>query len=79
MDAERALALQEAATGSEVRSCWNGFACLTLARAFKTQEKPGKALAAYASALEHLRPSLGEKHPETQEAATGVSSPESGS
>jgi eukaryotic-like serine/threonine-protein kinase len=69
VDAERALTLQVEAIGPEVHSRWNGLAYLTLARALQAQGKPNEARVAYASALEHLGPTLGTDHPETREAS----------
>jgi len=69
VDAARALTLQVEAIGPEVHSRWNGLAYLTLARALQAQGKLNEARVAYASALEHLGPTLGTDHPETREAS----------
>jgi len=72
-DAARAVALNQEALGREVRSSWTGLAHLTVARAFRAEGKQAEARQAYASAVEHLRPSLGENHPETRAALDGLS------
>jgi tetratricopeptide (TPR) repeat protein len=71
IDAGRALALNQETLGPAVHSSWNGLAHLTIARALTAEGKSDEARKAYASALEHLRPSLGEEHPDTLEAARG--------
>ncbi len=69
-DAERSLVLNlESAEKGDISS-WIGLAHLTMARALEAQGKTGEARAAFAAALEQLRPSLGEDHPETRAAAT---------
>ncbi|HKS38007.1 MAG TPA: serine/threonine-protein kinase [Verrucomicrobiae bacterium] len=68
-DAARSLALNQEATGSEMLSSWSGLAYLTMGRALNAQGKPKEARLAYASALEHLGPTLGPDHPESREAA----------
>ena len=67
-DAKRAVALEVERTGPGSRSCLVGRAYLALARALSAQGKPEDAKAALASVLEHLEPTLGEDHPETQKA-----------
>jgi len=49
-------------------SSWRGRAHLALGRALQVQGRSGEARAAFASALEHLEPSLGADHPQTREA-----------
>jgi tetratricopeptide (TPR) repeat protein len=72
VDAARALALQQEATGPDVLSCWSGRAYLALGRALRAQGKLDEARAAYASAFKHLESSLGKDNPETIEAARGT-------
>jgi tetratricopeptide (TPR) repeat protein len=74
-DVTRALSLLRETIGPDLHSSWNGRAHLTMARLLRAQGNPGQARVAYASALEHLLPSLGEDHPETREAADGGSNP----
>ena len=45
-----------------------GLARLVLARALSAQGKSNEARVAFAAALEHLRPTLGEDHPYTRDA-----------
>ena len=71
-DAARSLTLNQEATGPGARSSLSGRAHLTIARAFKAEGNMAEACAAYASALEHLEPTLGKGHPETLEAAQGL-------
>jgi tetratricopeptide (TPR) repeat protein len=71
-DAVRAISLSRESAGKEVLSSWNGRAYLAMARALEAQGKLAEARAAYASAVENLRPSLGQEHPETREAAQGA-------
>jgi hypothetical protein len=68
-DAVRALALQQADVGTNFLSSLIGRAHLVSARALRAQGQLDQARAEYASALEHLEPTLGKDHPDTLEAA----------
>ena len=70
-DAVRALALQQADVGMNFRSSLVGRAHLVFARAFHAEGHLDQAREEYASALEHLEPTLGKDHPDTLEAAQG--------
>jgi len=50
-------------------------AVLALGRALQAQGKPNEARAAFASAVEQLKPSLGEQHPATRSAQQLAASP----
>ena len=71
-DAARVLALQQADVGTNFLSSLIGRAHLALGRALRAQGKLEEARVAYASAVEHLEPTLGKDHPETVEAARGL-------
>jgi hypothetical protein len=70
-DAVRALALQQADVGMNFRSSLVGRAHLVFARALHAEGHLDQAREEYASALEHLEPTLGKDHPDTLEAAQG--------
>jgi hypothetical protein len=69
-DAARALSMSREIAEPGSFSCAVGRAYLALARALMADGKAQDARAASASALEQLRPTLGEQHPETRAAAT---------
>jgi tetratricopeptide (TPR) repeat protein len=68
-DAVRALALQQADVGTHFLSSLIGRAHLVSAHALHAEGQLEEARAEYASALEHLEPTLGKDHPDTLEAA----------
>jgi serine/threonine-protein kinase len=68
-DAARALALEQDAAPADTRSGNVGAAYLTLGRALQGQGDNARARAAFSSALEQLRPTLGASHTLTREAA----------
>jgi eukaryotic-like serine/threonine-protein kinase len=74
-DARRALAMEEKATQPGEFYSGVGRAYLMLGRALRAQGRPDEARVAFASALRHLEPSLGEDHPKTREARSAASSP----
>jgi eukaryotic-like serine/threonine-protein kinase len=67
-DARRALAMEESATEPGELYSGVGRAYLVLGRALKARGRADESRAAFASALRHLEPSLGEDHPMTREA-----------
>ncbi len=69
-DAARALSISRETAEPGSFSCAVGRAYLALARALQADGKAQDARAASASALEQLRPTLGEQHPETRAAAS---------
>jgi tetratricopeptide (TPR) repeat protein len=71
-DAARVLDLEQKVAGVGGRTSGSGRAHLIMARAFNEQGKNAEARAEYAMALEHLRPCLGEEHPDTREAVRGA-------
>jgi hypothetical protein len=52
---------------------------MALGRALRAQGKPEEARVAFASAIEHLQPSLGPDHPDTKKALELVASLSAGS
>ena len=73
---DRATADAEAALGLELRgytagdfSNLIGLCHMALGRALQQQGRADQARSAFTSALEHLRPSVGEHHPATRSAA----------
>lgn len=73
-DAARALAMEQQAVGRGTFSSRCGRAHLALGRALLAQGKFDEARTAFASALEHLQPSLGADHPETRSARQSIAS-----
>ena len=73
-DAARALGIWQDSAEQGTFSCWQGRAYLALGSALQAQGQLGQARAAFASALEHLQPSLGADHPQTREARQLVAS-----
>jgi len=67
-DAAKALGLWQQTLEPGSLSSAVGRCYLALGRALQGQGQPGEARAAFASALEHLQPTLGADHPETQDA-----------
>jgi serine/threonine protein kinase len=67
-DAARALATAQAAVGPGDLSCEIGRAHLALGRALLSEGKRAEARTAFASALEHLAPTLGADHADTRQA-----------
>jgi tetratricopeptide (TPR) repeat protein len=72
-DAGRALGIEEQAIGPGAYSSTAGRAHVKMARSFVAQRNLDEARAAFALALEHLRPTLGAEHPETRETIRGAS------
>jgi eukaryotic-like serine/threonine-protein kinase len=64
-DAARALALAQRQAEPGTRSSHIGLAHLALARALQAQGRHAEARSAFASAVEHLEPTLGPDHPDT--------------
>ena len=71
-DAAQSLALNQKEAEAGTHSSWIGLAHLTMARALEALGKEVDARMAFAAALEQLRPTLGEDHPETLTAARGL-------
>ena len=67
-DAQRALSLLQSANPSGESSCVIGSAYLTLGRALQAQGKQDEAKAAFRSAADHFRNTLGTDHRETRSA-----------
>jgi len=67
-DAGRALRMEQEAGEPGAFSCALGRAYLALGRALHAQGTVDEARVAFASALEHLQPTLGADHPETRDA-----------
>jgi serine/threonine-protein kinase len=67
-DAARALVTWPAVRQPGIFSSRVGRCNMALGRALRAQGKPDEALVAFASAIEHLQPSLGPDHPEMREA-----------
>jgi serine/threonine-protein kinase len=65
-DAERALAMAQEAAAPDTSSSTVGLAFLMLARALRAQGEPAESRDAFASALGHLEPTLGQDHPQTR-------------
>jgi eukaryotic-like serine/threonine-protein kinase len=68
VDAERALSLLQAYTGTGAFSCHIGRIYLALGRALQAQGKADEAGAAFRSGAEHLEKTLGLDHPEVRAA-----------
>jgi tetratricopeptide (TPR) repeat protein len=73
-DAERAVRLELAATGTGGVSSSLGLAYLALGRARQAQGRREEALSALATAMRQLGPTLGEQHPATRSAVALVAS-----
>ncbi len=71
-DAERALALSRETAEPGAPSAVVGRADLAVGRALLAQGRAEEARSMFASALEQLRPTLGEGHPDTREAAASL-------
>ncbi len=65
-DAEKSLEMAKELGELEIPSTNLGNAYLILGRALRGQGERNQARAAFASAVEQLRPSLGPDHPKTQ-------------
>jgi tetratricopeptide (TPR) repeat protein len=74
-DAERALEIDRGWVEAGQLSNWLGQDWLTLAKVLRDQKERDRARTAFASALEHLRATLGEAHPATREAVVGAEQP----
>ena len=73
-DATHALALEQKLVSSDAPSSNVGAAYLTLGLALQAQGESEKARAAFASAFEQLRPTLGASHSQTREAEQRLAS-----
>jgi tetratricopeptide (TPR) repeat protein len=71
-DAARAVTLELERTDPDARSCYAGHAYLALGRALAGQGRADDARSAFASAQQHLEPTLGEDHPDTRAAREGA-------
>jgi tetratricopeptide (TPR) repeat protein len=67
-DAARALDIWQKKATPGIPSSLAGRCYLALGRALAAQVKLSEARAAFASALEHLQPTLGDSHPDTRDA-----------
>jgi serine/threonine-protein kinase len=71
-DAQEAVRLQSQAVGPGTFSANLGHCYLILGRSLEGQGEPDEARAAFASAAEQLKPTLGEDHPASQTATQAV-------